>query len=193
MSTLLRKTTTFSLGTAATAANFAFALSMPLPTAPLVIEPLEEPASVARVASSRSPLLHSQFPLTTVSVNDSNISFPTRATSPQENIIGELRQWNLLDNNWDGEEAAKPKAQSIAEAVSFVRLLDDNTTLPEPMLLSSGNAALYWNETNLYADIEFLGDNRIAYFIKSNSDKHKGILTFDSKKMPIVLQALIRV
>ena len=86
-----------------------------------------------------------------------------------------------------------PMAQSIKEAVSFVRLLDDSILLPEPMLLSSGHAALYWNEGGLYADIEFLGNGRIAYFIKSNGDKHKGVLTFDSQKMPALFPALIRV
>ncbi len=53
------------------------------------------------------------------------------------------------------------------------------------MLLSSGHTALFWNEDNLYADIEFLGDGRIAYFIKKNGDKHKGVLEFKSQKMPL--------
>jgi len=193
MSTSLRQATTFALGTAATAANFAFALTMsPLPTAPLVIKPIEEPAVATSVASSRSPLLQPINYLTTISASESNSVVASRDTSPQENIIGELRQWNLLVANWDGEGATKPKLNSIKEAVSFVRLLDDKGALPEPMLLGSGNAALYWNEPGLYADIEFLGDNRIAYFIKINSDKHKGVLTFDSQKMPAVFQALLK-
>jgi len=59
------------------------------------------------------------------------------------------------------------------------------------MLLASGHVALYKNENGLYADIEFLGDGRIAYFIKRNGDKHKGVLTFDSQKMPAVFSALL--
>ena len=194
MPTSLKQTTTFALGTAAAAANFAFALTMsPLPTAPLVVKPIEESAVPPSVSSSRSPLLQPINFLTTIAASESNSVVASRQTSPQENIIGELRQWNLMDANWDGEGAAKPKLNSIKEAVSFVRLLDAKIALPEPMLLGSGNAALYWNESGLYADIEFLGDNRIAYFIKINSDKHKGVLTFDSQNMPAVFQALIRV
>lgn len=111
--------------------------------------------------------------------------------SAHENIMGELRQFNLLDANWDGEGAAKPKSSSVKEAVSFVRVLGDVVVLPEPMLLATGNAALYWNEGGLYADVEFLGDGRIAYYIKRNGDKHKGVLAFDSLKMPDVLPALL--
>ena len=195
MSTLLRKTTTFALGTASTAAKFAIALAMsPPPTLPLVIdEPMVEPAITTSIASSHSPLLQPINYLTTIATNDSSTIVASRHTSPQESIIGEIRQWNLMDANWDGEGAAKPKANSIKEAVAFVRLLNDEITLPEPMLLGSGNSALYWNEGGLYADIEFLDNGRIAYFIKKNSDQHKGVLTFDSQKMPAVFQALIKV
>lgn len=116
----------------------------------------------------------------------------TRETTLQEKLIGEIRSWNLLDNDWDGENGLKPSEQSIKEAVSFVTLISSEIIPPEPMLLSSGHAALFWNEANLYADIEFLGDGRIAYFIKQNGDKHKGVLEFNSQQMPAVFTALLR-
>lgn len=59
------------------------------------------------------------------------------------------------------------------------------------MLLASGNAGLYLNQDILYADIEFLSEGRISYFIKRGNDRHKGVLAFDNEKMPTVLQALI--
>lgn len=115
-----------------------------------------------------------------------------RPTTTQEKIIGEIRSWSLFAENWDSEGSMSPKAQSIKEAVSFIRLLDDNISPPEPMLLSSGNISLFWDESDLYADIEFLGDHRIAYFIKKNGDKHKGVLKFDSQQMPTVFSALLK-
>jgi hypothetical protein len=108
-----------------------------------------------------------------------------RLTTQQEKLIGEIRSWGLLDSDWDGEGALAPSDQSIKEAVLFTRLLND-ISLPEPMLLASGHIALYKNDSDLYADIEFLGDGRIAYFIKRNGDKHKGVLKFDSQKLPAV-------
>jgi len=113
-----------------------------------------------------------------------------RLTTQHEKLIGEIRSWSLFGADWDGEGALAPSAQSIKDAVSFTRLLSD-TSLPESMLLASGHVALYKNENGLYADIEFLGDGRIAYFIKRNGDKHKGVLTFDSQKMPAVFSALL--
>ncbi|MDD5056850.1 MAG: hypothetical protein PHQ60_03180 [Sideroxydans sp.] len=113
-----------------------------------------------------------------------------RLTTQHEKLIGEIRSWSLLSADWDGEGALAPSAQSIKESVSFSRLLSD-VSLPEPMLLASGHVSLYKNDSDLYADIEFLGDGRIAYFIKRNGDKHKGVLTFDSQKMPAVFSALL--
>ena len=67
--------------------------------------------------------------------------------------------------------------------MAFVRLLDDIVELPEPMLLGSGHAGLFWKTDKLYADLEFLGDGRIAYFIEYEGEgKHKGVVKFDSEK-----------
>ena len=115
-----------------------------------------------------------------------------RATTSREKLVGELRRWGLLNANWDGEGAAPPVARSMKEAVSFVRLLDEGNMLPEPMLHASGHAGLFWKDDALYADIEFLGDGRVAYYIEHQGDKHKGVLNFDSKKMPPVFPALLR-
>ena len=61
------------------------------------------------------------------------------------------------------------------------------------MLLGSGHAGLFWKTDSLYADLEFLGDGRIAYFIEHEGvGKHKGVVKFDSEKMPAVFPALLR-
>lgn len=122
---------------------------------------------------------------------DEFFDLTSRETTAQETLIGTLRKWALLGQDWDGEGAAKPISSSIREAVAFVRLLaDSKIEEPEPMLTASGHAALFWNTNELYADIEFLGNQKIAYFIKRNSDKHKGVVAFDSENLPIVFQAL---
>lgn len=176
-----------------TAAKVVFALSVAqAPTVVIFADPPEQHARPSTRVTSRSTFVSTVASLATTVANDDSYVVTSRPTSAHENIIGDIRQFNLLDANWDGEGAAKPKLTSIKDAVSFVRVLNDVITLPEPMLLASGNTALYWNEGGLYADVEFLGDGRIAYFIKSNGDKHKGVLTFDSQQMPVVLQALIR-
>ena len=114
-----------------------------------------------------------------------------RSTTDMEKVIGELREWAFLKINWDGEGANAPSKTSIKEAVKFVRLINDSVEMPDPNLLASGNVSLFWNSQSLYAEIEFLGNNRIAYFIKKNEDKHKGIISFGSEKMPAVFTTLV--
>lgn len=183
-----------SFGTANTARMFLVvsALSAASPTAIAAPKTPEPQVRLPSVSTSRSLIssIKSQS-ITTAATYSSVYEEISRPTTLQEELIGEIRGLNLLKADWDGEGAAAPSVQSIKEAVSFVRLLND-IALPEPMLLASGHTALYWNEGNLYADIEFLGDGRIAYFIKNNGDKHKGVLAFDSQKMPAVFQTLLQ-
>jgi hypothetical protein len=114
-----------------------------------------------------------------------------RSTTDMEKVIGELREWAFLKNNWDGEGGNAPSVDSIREAVAFVRLINNNAGMPDPTLLASGRVSLFWHTESLYAEIEFLGNERIAYFIKNNDDKHKGIISFGSEKMSSVFTTLI--
>ena len=183
-----------TIGTAALAAKIALVLNMqPAPTVTVFSEPEAQRPFATNMISSRSLFLPEVSQLTTVVANEDRFDVAFRSMTSLENLAGEIRQFKSYEDNWDGEGAAKPNAQSISDVVSFIGLLDDRKVVPESMLLSSGNVALYWNEGGVYADIEFLGDDRIAYFIKNNGDKHKGVLSFDSKTMPSVFTALITV
>lgn len=191
---------TTALGTAAAAKLFlamtVLPTVLPAPTVsdiPRVLElqsrPL--PKTTTRSYGKVPGIATAPSVATTICIAEDKYAGSTRQTTSCEILVGEIRSWSLIEADWDGESAASPLSQSLKEAVSFVRLLGD-IPLPEPMLLSSGHAALYWNERDLYADLEFLGDGRIAYFIKRHGDKHKGVLAFDSKEMPVVFPALIR-
>src|SRR5713101_6745848 len=85
----------------------------------------EEPNGIAGVRTFRS------FDIVAAKSEFAQVS---RATTVQEEVIGELRESLLLKQNWDGEGAQAPNVVSIKEAVSFVRSLDDNLRLPEAML-----------------------------------------------------------
>ena len=148
--------------------------------------PINERRSFAGVSidSTLSPDL---VPLTGQQIGEVSV----RETSQLEKTVGELRRWLGLAANWDGEEAAAPIAHSLESACDFVRLLPEAIADAEPMLHASGHAGLFWNERNLYADLEFLGGGRIAYFIKHHEDKHKGVLRFDGESVPPVLSALL--
>lgn len=130
-------------------------------------------------------------PIDAITIGELPYKDADRSTTVLESLIGELRGWRLLAANWDGEGADVPDARSLKEAVAFARLLGEKDALPEPMLHASGHAGLFWKNFGLYADIEFLGDNRIAYYIERRGDKHKGVVKFDSRNMPDVFQVLL--
>jgi hypothetical protein len=114
-----------------------------------------------------------------------------RSTTAQEILIGEIREWALFGADWDGEGAQAPNSASCRESVEFVRLLKSDGEMPDPMLLASGHAGLLWRQLGLYADLEFLGDGKIAYYIERNGDRHKGVVSFDKKTMPSVFAAIL--
>ncbi|MBI5116475.1 hypothetical protein HZA56_08385 [Candidatus Poribacteria bacterium] len=193
--------TTKTLSTAAAANIFALML-LPSPTVspiPNTLEPQIRPAQKTTTwlvlpeidwdhMSAQKVQTTSITPISNLIQSDE----PDRPTTLSEKITGELRSWSLLSANWDGEGAVTPDARSLKEAVSFVRLLGEGDTLPEPMLHASGHAGLFWKDDNLYADIKFLGDGRVAYYIERQGDKHKGVLKFNSQKMPAVFPTLLR-
>lgn len=115
-----------------------------------------------------------------------------RATTPIEEIVGEIRGWALFPANWDGENSQKPQTASLESATQFIRLLaPKNGHLPEPMLLASGRAGFYWDTGEFQADLEFWGDGRITYFVRRGSDKHKGMVRFEGESVPTVLSTLL--
>lgn len=114
-----------------------------------------------------------------------------RPTTQYERAIAELRSWHSFSENWDGEGALSPIVDTLKLAEKFTGLLDGPISAPEPMLNASGRAGLFWNLPALYADLEFYPDNRIAYYIEKNGDKHKGVATFQEEQLPTVFTALL--
>lgn len=115
-----------------------------------------------------------------------------RETSNAEIAVGDLRRWAAFSENWDGEGASLPNKASLKAASNFVRLLSELAEDVSPMLNANGRAGLNWNAGDFYADLEFLGDGRIAYFIEKSSDRHKGIVSFETRTVPPVLTTLLQ-
>jgi hypothetical protein len=115
-----------------------------------------------------------------------------RETTARERAIGEIRSWTLLSSDWDGEGAEAPKIGSLKEAWTFLSLLAPNAYVPEPMLLASGNAGLYWNDGALYGDLEFIGNGQVTYYIEHRGmGKHKGVVAFHGNDIPAIFLTLL--
>lgn len=148
------------------------------------------PLSTNSQAQFLIPVLKSSTVIQNIGFVD--VQQPPRVTTNKEKLIGELRSINLLDENWDGQGSSKPIPSAIKDAVSFARNLDEKFFLPETMIHENGRVSLYWNTQDFYADIEFLGDKRVAYFIKENENRHKGMCKVSrNEEMPAVLKILL--
>lgn len=181
-----------TVGTAAAAKIFVALSVLHAPTVSAIPGAYEVQASPAQKVTTKTCISSQKAGAITIA-SDEIIATSNRETTSLEKLIGEIRNWTLFDANWDGEGSTKPSEASIREAVSFARLISAHVLEPEPMLLASGHSALFWHDGDLYADLEFLGDSRVAYFIKKNNDKHKGVVAFDSESMPAVFQTLLSV
>lgn len=119
-----------------------------------------------------------------------------RETTDREHAIAQIRSWSSLRADWDGEGAAAPIAESLADAEEFACALDHRHIAPEPMLHTSGKAGLYWRNDDLYADLEFLGSRRIAFYYEKTgpkgTDRLKGLVHFDGTNLPEILEPLLR-
>jgi hypothetical protein len=126
-----------------------------------------------------------------VDQNEGQDFFIERATTSKETLLGDFRRWRLYAVNWDGEGAAAPNIESIRLAESFVKHLEEGN-VPEAVLNSSGTGGLLWRSDEIYAEVEFLDANRIAYYIERADDKHKGVLNYNADELPPVLVALLQ-
>lgn len=114
-----------------------------------------------------------------------------RPTTQYERTIAELRNWHTLTNNWDGEGSSAPLVATLRSAEKFTGLLGGAITAPEPMLNATGRAGLFWDRPGLYADLEFYPNNKIAYYIEKNGDKHKGTVAFQEEQLPAMFAFLL--
>lgn len=115
----------------------------------------------------------------------------TRETTEQELIIATLRSWERYQSNWDHDGARAPNLRSLRAASSFICALAGNQEMPEAMLHDTGLAGLFWKRDQFYADLEFLENGSIAYYIERGIDRHKGVTEFRSRTIPGVLETLL--
>lgn len=117
----------------------------------------------------------------------------TRVTSDHERSIAAIRSWSILEPNWDGEGAVAPSEKSLRVATEFICNLDRKKLAPVEMLHANGRIGLLWDEEEegLYGEIEFVSDQRIAYFFQTSKGKHKGELEYSGGEISEVFNALI--
>jgi hypothetical protein len=67
----------------------------------------------------------------------------------------ELMGYGNLPQDWDGQGAEAPSSLAISNALRMLEITPVGIEAPKPMLLASGEVALYWDFGEVYAEIGF--------------------------------------
>jgi hypothetical protein len=82
-------------------------------------------------------------------------------------IDTQIESYSALQVGWDGPDSKPPPPAHIEAARSILRLLPAGAPIPKPMLSSSGELGLYWEEPDWMADIAIEGDREFSLFFRS--------------------------
>lgn len=81
--------------------------------------------------------------------------------------IRRLVNFKKRKQGWDGRGAEAPNSGSLSAAIKFLQNLK---SLPFPIPMASvgsdGNATLYWQSENFYADVEMYDDGTVGYLLQ---------------------------
>lgn len=69
----------------------------------------------------------------------------------------EIMSYAEFQDNWDREGAVAPHPDAITDALSMLEATPVEIGAPKPMILASGDIALYWDSGDTYAEIGFDG------------------------------------
>jgi hypothetical protein len=92
--------------------------------------------------------------------------------SQLDNILQTIKSYTQLPPNYDGEGTLNPSPLSIVTAYNFVKILSYNygsRLYPDSTLNANGTVSLYWQNDNIYAEVEFFESSKVVYFIKKNT------------------------
>jgi len=99
-------------------------------------------------------------------------------------LFKEIIDSQSLVEDWDGEGAGPPTAECVAEALAFLEEMPYEFPLPEYMVHASGTVGFYWGDYSgaEYAEVEILGDGRIAYYVVQDGVRENGITKSPGRK-----------
>jgi hypothetical protein len=101
-----------------------------------------------------------------------------------DRTVSQLIQFERLQADWDGNEAAKPLPFSLKDAREFVRALAPESVIPRPALHADGHAILFLRGPDVYAELEFLGRKRISFYARRGRQQWSDEIDFDGRTLP---------
>jgi hypothetical protein len=99
-------------------------------------------------------------------------------------ITAQLLRMEQWDSDWDGSGAAKPLPLSRKDARAFIRTLAPESIIPRPALHADGHAILFMRGPDTYAELEFLGNQRIGFYARWGGQEWADEIEFDGCTIP---------
>ena len=82
----------------------------------------------------------------------------------EQALRAELNSYAKLKNNWDDEGATAPSAKAVQDAIAFLDSRPEGIPLPLPEVASIGDVGIYWDEDDIFAEVQFGGDQAYSYY-----------------------------
>jgi hypothetical protein len=109
---------------------------------------------------------------------------PLSEQSAADVAVGQLLRMGAWEKDWDGNQAAKPLGFSLRQAREFVRALSAESTIPRPALHADGHAILFLRQPDVYAELEFLGDQRVSFYARRGEQEWTDEFSFAGGPLP---------
>ena len=85
--------------------------------------------------------------------------------SPEEQTLrAELKSYAELKDNWDNEGATAPSLKAVEDAIAFLNCRPYGIPLPLPEVASIGDVGIFWDEDEIFAEVQFGGDQAYSYY-----------------------------
>lgn len=142
-----------------------------------LVDPVPLPAGpTIRADFAKNGAAHTKAPEAGLGLNVS--------ASRADAAIRQLLRLEKFEADWDGSEAAKPLDYSLKDARTFIRKLSPESVIPRATLHADGHAILFMQEPDIYAELEFLGNNKIGYYVRRGGQKWSDEFSFDGRSLP---------
>jgi hypothetical protein len=104
--------------------------------------------------------------------------------SPADLAVAQLLRMEKWDADWDGHGAARPLEFSLKDARAFVRALSPESIIPKATLHADGHTILFVKSAAVYAELEFLEDRRIGFYVRRGGEEWTDEISFDGRALP---------
>lgn len=88
-----------------------------------------------------------------------------------EKIISKIRSYANYEDNWDGYDGIAANDNAIENTILFLKKLPYNIIKPRPGLSGDGEIGLFWDKSDFFIDVGFLGENKYSYYAKDSENR----------------------